>query len=322
MEWKHLPLRNPQPDVNRFVDVLLGRKKTNRPPLVEYIVDEHVYRPVVTGLLGREWVPYGDDHPSRAAFLDNFIALWHGMGYDFVRYEQGYAFPGFHISAKDPVVGSEKMRSWADEHQGHIASWEDFERFPWPRFEDIDFFNLDYLSTHLPEGMGFITSHGGGVFEHVSFLFSIEGLWMAVCEQPDLVKAVADRVGELMERYYRHLLDLPNLAVIFPGDDMGYKTGTLISPDDLRRYFLPWHKRFAAMTHEKGLPYFLHSCGNLIDIMDDLIDDVRIDGKHSFEDIILPVQDFQQRFGDRIACLGGVDLNILAGPSPEAVRQH
>ena len=57
--------------------------------------------------------------------------------------------------------------------------------------------------------------------------------------------------------------------------------------------------------------------------MEDLIDDVGIDGKHSYEDAIIPVQDFQARYGDQIAVLGGMDLNILAGtPDVDAVRRH
>jgi uroporphyrinogen decarboxylase len=103
---------------------------------------------------------------------------------------------------------------------------------------------------------------------------------------------------------------------------MGYKSATMISPNDLRTYVLPWHRQFAAMTHKRGLPYFLHSCGNVAAIMEDLIADVGIDGKHSFEDAILPVQEFQQRYGERIAVLGGLDLNILSGGTDSDVRKH
>jgi uroporphyrinogen decarboxylase len=125
-----------------------------------------------------------------------------------------------------------------------------------------------------------------------------------------------------MTSFYEHLLDLDNLCAVFPGDDMGFKTGPLVSPADLTTYVLPWHKTFAAMTHDRGLPYFLHSCGNLDSIMDDLIDDVRIDGKHSFEDAILPVEDFQARHGVRIAALGGLDVNILSAGSEDDVRRR
>jgi uroporphyrinogen decarboxylase len=74
------------------------------------------------------------------------------------------------------------------------------------------------------------------------------------------------------------------------------------------------------MAHDKGLPYFLHSCGNIEKIMGDLIVDVQIDGKHSYENNIIPVQDFQSRYGNRIAVLGGLDINILGASSPENVR--
>ncbi len=92
------------------------------------------------------------------------------------------------------------------------------------------------------------------------------------------------------------------------------------SPRDLRTYVLPWHKKFAAMAHAHGRPYFLHSCGKVMAIMDDLIDDVGIDGKHSYEDAIMPAEDFQRQYGSRIAVLGGVDINILSGKPPEEVR--
>jgi len=56
--------------------------------------------------------------------------------------------------------------------------------------------------------------------------------------------------------------------------------------------------------------------------MEDLIVDVGIDGKHSYEDAIVPVQDFQARYGERIAVLGGLDINILSGKSVSEVRAH
>ena len=168
-------------------------------------------------------------------------------------------------------------------------SWEDFERYPWPKIEEFDFFPFEYISSHLPEGMGMITCHGGGLYEHLSWIMSYEGLCIALYDAPDLVTAVADRIGSLLTKFYEHLLELDGVMAIFQGDDMGFKTGTLLAPDALRKYCLPWQKRFAAMAHAKGKPYFLHSCGNLAAIMEDLIEDVKIDGKHSYENAIMPV---------------------------------
>lgn len=317
-----IPLQSPQPDAAGFVNILMGRVPQSRTPLVEYIVDDVVMKPVVEHVLRRRWVDYGPDRESQRAYLDNFIEFWYRMGYDFVRFETGLPFPESKLTIADAAPGSPKSRDWADEHHSALSSWEDFERIPWPRVEEFDFFPYEYLNSHLPEGMGLISSHGGGIFEHISWMMSLEGFCSVLINDSSLIKAVSERIGELMVKFYRHLLTLDRLVAVFPGDDMGYNVGTLISPNDLRKYFLPWHKQFAAMAHEKGLPYFLHSCGNLEKIMPDLIDDVKIDGKHSYENNIIPVQEFQKKYGDRIAVLGGLDLNILGASTPQEVRRQ
>ena len=322
MRLRHLPLATPRPDVEQFIDTLMGRTSGVRPPLVEYLVDPALRKPIITDLLGRQWVEHAGDRESQAAQLDNFIEFWYRLGYDFVRYEEGLGFARKSVHAPDTAPGSAKDRAWADEHHGTIEDWEDFESYTWPTIEAMDFSRYEYLNNHLPEGMGLIVCHAAGVFEHLSQIMSLEKLSFALYDCPELVKAITDRLGELMTGFYEHLLDLDRVVMLFPGDDMGFRTSTLVAPDVLRAYVLPWHKRFAAMAHEKGLPYFLHSCGNLEAIMDDLISDVGIDGKHSFEDAILPAESFQERYGDRIAVLGGVDLNVLAGSSPEEVRKR
>jgi len=82
------------------------------------------------------------------------------------------------------------------------------------------------------------------------------------------------------------------------------------------------HTRVAEMAHERGLPYFLHSCGNVLPIVEDVINDVKLDGKHSFEDAIIPIQDFQREYGEKLAVLGGVDIDLLAAGSVQDVRKH
>jgi uroporphyrinogen decarboxylase len=68
------------------------------------------------------------------------------------------------------------------------------------------------------------------------------------------------------------------------------------------------------------MPFILHTCGQLQAIMDDLIEDVGIDAKHSFEDVIEPVESIVARYGDRIGIIGGVDLDLLSRGSEEQVR--
>ncbi len=311
-----VPLTDPSPDCERFIRAVTTDYEPPRVPLVEYLFNDPIRRPIIE-MLGREWVEPGGDRASREAYLDNFIAFWRHMGYDFVRLELAMPFPG--------VGGRESKdlhRSFAETGAGPIASMEDFEQYAWPEPSEADFFDYEYIAANLPEGMGLIANHAGGMLEHLTTRLGYEPLCLALYDQPQLVAAVANRLGTLMEAYYRRILQLPGLIAVFPGDDMGFRSGTLIGPDHLRKYTLGWHRRFAEMTHEAGLPYFLHSCGQVADIMDDLIDDVGIDAKHSFEDAITPVAEFKRKYGDRIGVLGGVDMDKFARLSPPELRRY
>ncbi len=315
-----VPLSDPKPDRDRFIRTLMGEEPAAPPPLFEYLIDEVHRRSIITDLCGREWVEHAPgDRESQRRSYDNFIEVWHRLGYDFVRLEIGLPFPSHTLLGED-VTAAHHGRSWADEHRGAIESWADFERYPWPSVEKMDFSPLEYVSGHLPEGMGLITNHAAGPFEIATQIMSYEGFCLALYDQPELAAAVAGRVGALLESYSRQLIELPNVIALFQGDDMGFRSGTLVAPESLRTLFLPWHQRLARIAHEHGVPYFLHSCGDVSAVMEDFISTVGIDGKHSFEDAILPAPDFHSRYGDRIATLGGVDMDILAGSTPERVR--
>lgn len=317
-----LPLKNPQPDAQRAIDFLMGQGRLARPPLVEYIVDEAILRPVVEGLLGRAWASPSGAPGALEAYLANFVEFYYRLGYSLVKFEQSLAFPSHHLLAADTAPNVDRARAWNDQHRGAITSWDDLERYAWPEVAEFDFSAFEILNRRLPEGMGLMLSHAGGPYEILSALMSYEGLCLAIYDDFALVQAVADEIGQRMLRFYEHLLSLERVSAIFPGDDMGFRTGTLIGPGHLRALTLPWHKRFAALAHSHGVPYFLHSCGNVRAILDDLIDEVGIDGKHSYEDAILPAEAFQACYGGRIAVLGGLDVHTLSAGTPADVRRR
>ena len=328
-----VPLKKPKPDSDRFINILMGKEGTDRPPVVDYLVDDDIMRLILEKLIGRKWVyPYRvefgikkivtSDKQAVLAYWDNYIEFWYRMGYDYVKLEMGYEFTLKTRITKDTAQLSKGNRTWAEERKGLIENWKDFKNYPWPKLEDIDFFPFEYVSTHLPAGMKMIVSHAGGPLEWLTWILSFQGLSILLYENPELVEAITDRIGNLMVRFYEHILEIPNICATFPGDDMGFKTSTMISPEHLLKYTLPWHKKFAKMAHAKSLPYFLHSCGNLEEIMEPLIEDAKIDGKHSFEDVIIRAADFKRKYGAKIAVLGGVDMDYLSRYSVDEVRRY
>jgi uroporphyrinogen decarboxylase len=102
------------------------------------------------------------------------------------------------------------------------------------------------------------------------------------------------------------------------GDDLGYKTATLIEPDTIRKYILPQYKRVIDIVHASGKKFLLHSCGNIFEIMEDIIS-LGIDAKHSNEDEIAPFEKWIKLYSSRIGLFGGIDVNILCLNNPDEV---
>ncbi len=337
MSGYRVPVKNPKPDIERFMRVMRGEISPERPPMVEYLVDNALMQPILEEMLGRKWVDTSDkteymggqmelSRENRKvidAWLDNQIAFWLHMGYDFVRVEVSLPLPAVSLVVGDTARGNEDhARAWQGLGTGPITSWEDFERYPWPSITDDSLYIHRYICSHLPDGFGFISCHAGGVYEHVSRLMGYENLCMQLYDQPDLVKAVADRIGSLILEYNRRLLELDRLSAVFQGEDFGYNTQTLLPPEAIRRYFLPWHGKYARQVHARGLPYYMHSCGCVDVLMEDLITEVGIDGKHSFQDAVMPAAEAKRRWGDRICILGGIDVHKLTTLPVDELRSY
>ncbi|MBI3947636.1 MAG: uroporphyrinogen-III decarboxylase-like protein [Armatimonadetes bacterium] len=253
------------------------------------------------------------------------VAVQRFLGYDYVRCGlEGMAWPLNRAEVEDTAVHKRAAgRSFVDEHRGPITTREEFERYPWPDAETASTRSLEWYSENLPEGMCIIASGGFAHFaEHLAWLPGYETLCYLLYDQRDLVKAIADRLTDIFETSLRRMLQFERAKIIWGSDDMGFRSGTLISPDDLREFVLPGHKLMAQMAHAAGRPYLLHSCGNLSAIMDDLLDDVGIDAKHSFEDTIEDVRELKGSYGRRIALLGGIDVDFLCRADEAAIRRR
>ncbi len=302
-----------EPDFGRVLQVLRREGEPDRVPFLELFHDGEI----IAEVMGR---PTPTDPDEWRKFRIEFARQ---LGYDYV---VGYHSVGFQgraaLLADDTAELSRGQRGWADEHAGPITDWEAFEKYPWPEVTDGSFADLEALPPLLPDGMLATATLPGGVLENLSSLLGYELLCIHLAENPDLVQAVVDKVGETLLQVYRRLCEMDHVGALWLNDDLGFKTQTMISPPHLRQYIFPWHKRLVDYAHSHGKLVMLHACGNLHQVMDDLIDVVGIDAKHSYEDIIQPVTAFKRQYGHRVAVLGGIDMHVLASQTPEEVKRY
>ena len=253
------------------------------------------------------------------------VILQRFLGYDTVRCSlDGLDMPLKRATIEDTAgLSRQGGRSYMEEHKGPITDWAEFEAYPWPDPASASTRALEWYEANLPDDMCIVGSGGFAHFaEYLTWLMGYETLCYALYDQRDLVAAISERLVEMYRAVVGRLLEFERVKLIWGSDDMGFRSGPLISPKDLREFVFPGHKLVAHMSHAAGRPYLLHSCGNLSLVMEDLIEDVGIDAKHSFEDTIESVVAAKQEYGERIALLGGIDVDFLCRASEEQVRRR
>jgi len=314
-----LLLSHPAPNFDELVRVLKGDQLPQRVHLVEVGIDPEVLQTIQEDVLGEPWaLPRGVhvlEKPDER-YYRQLVNLYYRLGYDFVPIWPFWVNnPDRKIRrALDTANNSPGTRDWVDESDALIKSRADYESFPWQKIYAAPE-TFEIVARCLPEGMKMTLI--ATLFENVfEFLLGYEGLFYLLKDDPQLVEDVFNSWEQIVYDYYASTIGLDTVGAIFHVDDMGFNTGTMISPADLRRLLFPWLAKYAALAHEYNKPFFLHRCGNLYrkspSVMDELIGLVRIDGFHSFQDIILPVAEAKARYGHQVALLGGADMDKLS----------
>lgn len=303
-------LPKPEPDYHRFLQVL-RRERPDHIPLIELAV----HPDVVNVLLDEPVAVTGD---PRVAVQRN-VRLHHRLGYDVVKVSAPIPFDVQRLTTNDTSTHGNDTRNWQDQHHGPIGCMDDLERFPWPTQNDVDFSTLEAATEVLPDGMSLI-GFAGGVLEFSMDLIGMERFMLATHRDPRLVAAVIERVGQIIYNVFEVYCQMESVRAVWLGDDLGHKHGPLVSPKLLETLVFPWYKRLAELAHRNDRPFLLHSCGNTDTIMPALVEEVGIDAKHSFEDAIQPVEQFIDKWGDKVAVLGGVDVHLLSIGDEAAIR--
>lgn len=264
-----------------------------------------------------------DEQMAVVTSFNMYIRFWRELGYDYVPMVTGLNLPLEQKTAPDTTNvqnWNDGKRYWQSETGGPIQSWQDFETYPWPDPKNLSHLALEYVSAHLPDGMKAAAFMLGGVFELSTWLMGFQSFSYALQDQPDLVAAISQRAGELVTATAAQVTAINNVEMVILTDDLGFYSGTLVSPKVIRQYIVPYYRQVARIVHAAGKLFVLHSCGNMYALMDDLIDDVGIDAKHSYEDKILPIEAAYARWGNRVTLLGGVDMDLLGRGTEEQTR--
>ena len=162
---------------------------------------------------------------------------------------------------------------------------------------------------------------GFSLFERAWTLRGMENLLMDMVEQPAFVDELLERICEYNLGAIRVAMEFPIDAVHF-GDDWGQQQGTIMGPAMWRRFIKPHLARMYREVKSKGLYVSQHSCGDVRELMGDLVD-IGLYIFNTFQPEIMEPAWAKREYGNHLTFWGGISTQrVLPFKSPAEVREN
>jgi uroporphyrinogen decarboxylase len=158
-----------------------------------------------------------------------------------------------------------------------------------------------------------------GIFERAWGLLGFEDLMMEMVLDPVTIDYLLDAITE-------YKIELAKLTVRLgckighTGDDFGGQKGLMMSKEMWIKYFKPRLAKVWGIYKDAGLPVIHHSCGNVTNIIGDMID-IGLDVLEPVQKV-MDYEYLKREFGKHITFWGGIGTqDLLPFGSPEEVKE-
>ncbi len=236
--------------------------------------------------------PSPDERPSGKSGVDEWGAVWENIG----------------------VCNLGEVKEFP------LKDWSDLPRLKIPNIrEERRFANLK--EARAKAGDHFLLAHGVSLYERVHFLRGLQNTWTDIYDAPEdlgkLIDILVDMNLYAIARYAEAGAD----GFIFC-DDWGLQNRLMISPEKWREIWKPRYARVYAAAHAAGLITFLHSCGYIVDILDDLIE-IGLDVIHMDQQENMGLELLGRRFAGRLTFYAPVDIQtVMARGNLDEIRAY
>jgi uroporphyrinogen decarboxylase len=158
----------------------------------------------------------------------------------------------------------------------------------------------------------FLTAGVVGAFDLMSPMCGHEHLLAGMAADPDWVCDMADAYAKVTVDLLEILFEREGLPDgLWVWDDLGFKHRPFMSPGMYRQILFPAHHRLFDFAHSRNLPVILH-CDGFVEALVPHLIEAGIDCLQPIEvKAGMDLVRLKQRFGERIALIGGMDARVL-----------
>lgn len=247
------------------------------------------------------------DNHIKYLFLDDKIRtdkekgiqydIW-GVGWDMILTE------GFHIR-HHPLIESRNLKEYA---------------FPQPDEKLIS--SISSVDPEEKINYFMLFDQGFTLFERSWLLRGYENVLTDFHYREKEINYLLDGITEFNIEMAKRVIKTGNIDGGYTGDDFGTQRGLVMSPDTWRKFFKRRYKKIWDIYKEKNLPVFHHSCGNIIEIIPDLIE-IGLDVLSPIQPEAMDPAWLSERFGKNLTFFGGISTQkTLPFGNPEDVRME
>jgi len=307
-----------QPNVERIL-ASFEHRKTDRVPNFEILIeDKHASRLLgrtVGHTLGSAKGASEDEYVTPPMAVQDYIEICQLIGQDAVGMEALWA----PLKRRD---GNGNLRIITD---GSIHTWEQLEQvIPHSRELDIEpkrQYLREYVRACRGTGIGTTIMTVAPIMTPYQFIIGFEEFMVKLITDPDFV----EKAISMCMDYYMDIVRMAceeGVSWIYIGDDIGGKGGLLMGPKFSRKYAIPCYERIVNLCNGYKVPVTLHSCGNAVDVIPDLID-IGIVMYNPVEPTSgADIYEVYKKYGDKICLSGNIDIaGVLAFGTPAEVKK-
>ena len=179
--------------------------------------------------------------------------------------------------------------------------------------------NLDGVGERFEKK--FVIGKGISIYERVHFIRGLANTWMDIHDSPEKLREL---LGILVKMNMAAIERYASLGVdgYFFTDDWGLQDRLMISPEQWREIWKPCYEEIYAAAHKTGMYTFLHSCGYIVDILDDLIE-IGLDVIQMDQHENMGLELLSERFAGRITFFSPVDIqNTMVYGTLDDIRAY
>jgi uroporphyrinogen decarboxylase len=145
---------------------------------------------------------------------------------------------------------------------------------------------------------------GFSLYERAWTLRGMQNLLMDFHDHPDFVHSLLESIADYNIAQIREALKYDIDAVYF-GDDWGQQHGLQMGPKLWHQFIYPVIKRMYAVVHAAGRYVFIHSCGDVDELFDDLIG-IGLNCFNPFQPEVMDVASLMEHYRRRLIFHGGL----------------